>query len=151
MTKEEIYEKIKKVFSNEGIDAYIKNDCIESGGIYIDFSNLDYIYIDSGAGSFSLSLDSIEKLVKLLRELKKLKEKRYLVKLLPSDNYLNTDPQGDLFVSTKEQGYGCQTQFTEKEYNELAKRYPEYLPEFNKNDPRFIEVNQDEDEIEVEI
>lgn len=142
MTKEEIYEKIEKVFSNEGIDAYIENDCIKSDGMFIDFVNLDYIY---GRGSFSLSLNSVEKLVKLLRELKKLKEQRYLVKLLPPDSYLNSDLQGDLFLSTKEQGYGCQTQFTEEEYNELAKKYSEYLPSFNKNDKRFIEIKGDED------
>ena len=147
MTKEGIYEEIEKVFINEGIDAYIENDCIKSDGIYIDFLDLDYIYIDSGAGSFSLSLDSIEKLVKLLQELKELKkEKRYLIKLLPLDNnYLNSDLQGDLFLSTKEQGFHCQTQFTEKEYNELVKKYPEYLPPFNKNDKRFIEIEGDED------
>ena len=144
MTKEEVYEEIEKVFSNEGIDAHIKNDCIKSNGMYIDFLDLDYIYIDSGAGSFSLSLNSVEKFVKLLRELKKLKEKRYLVTLLPSDNnYLNSDLQGDLFLSTKEQGYGCQTHFTEKEYNELAKKYPEYLPPFDENDKRFIEIKGD--------
>ena len=146
MTREEIYKEIEKVFSNEGIDAYIKNDCIESSGMYIDFVDFNYIYIDSGVGNFSLSLNSIEKLVKLLRELKKLKEKRYLVTLLPSDNnYLNSDLQGDLFLSTKEQGYGCQTHFTEKEYNELAKRYPDYLPPFDKNDKRFIEIEGDVD------
>ena len=146
MTREEIYKEIEKVFSNEGIDAYIKNDCIESSGMYIDFVDLNYIYIDSGVGNFSLSLNSIEKLVKLLRELKKLKEKRYLVTLLPSDNnYLNSDLQGDLFLSTKEQGFHCQTQFTEKEYNELAKRYPDYLPPFDKNDKRFIEIEGDVD------
>ena len=146
MTKEEVYEEIEKVFSNEGIDAHIKNDCIESSGMYIDFVDLNYIYIDSGVGNFSLSLNSIEKLVKLLRELKKLKEKRYLVTLLPSDNnYLNSDLQGDLFLSTKEQGFHCQTQFTEKEYNELAKKYPEYLPPFDENDKRFIEIEGDED------
>ena len=146
MTKKEIYEEIEKIFSNEGIDAHIKNDCIENGGMYIDFVNLNYIYIDSGVGNFSLSLNSIEKLVKLLRELKKLKEKRYLVTLLPSDNnYLNSDLQGDLFLSTKEQGFHCQTHFTEKEYNELAKRYPEYLPPFNENDKRFIEIKEDVD------
>ena len=146
MTKEEIYEEIEKVFSNEGIDAYIENDCIKSDGMFINFADLNYIYIDSGVGSFSLSLDSIEKLVKLLRELKKLKEKRYLIKLLPLDNnYLNSDLQGDLFLSTKEQGFHCQTQFTEKEYNELAKRYPEYLPPFDENDKRFIEIEGDED------
>lgn len=146
MTKEKIYEEIEKVFSNEGIDAYIENDCIKSDGIFIDFSDLDYIYIDSGAGSFSLSLDSIEKLVKLLRELKKSKEKRYLVKLLPFDNnYLNTDFKGTLFLDDKEQEYGCKTQFTEKEYNELAKEYPEYLPLFDENDKRFIEVEGDVD------
>lgn len=104
MTKEEIYEEMREVFSNEGIDAYIKNDCIESGRMSIDFLNLDYIYIDSGAGSFSLSLNSVEKLVKLLRGLKKLREKRYLVKLLPSDNnYLNTDSTGGFFLGSKEQ------------------------------------------------
>ena len=147
MTKEEVYEEIEKVFSNEGIDAHIKNDCIKSNGMYIDFLDLNYIYIDSGAGSFSLSLNSIEKLVLLLRELKKLKEeKRYLIQLLPLDgNYLNTDSQGDLFFSTKEQGYGCQTHLTEKEYNELAKRYPDYLPPFDKNDKRFIEIEGDVD------
>ena len=146
MTREEIYKEIEKVFSNEGVDAHIKNDCIKSNGMYIDFLDLDYIYIDSGAGSFSLSLNSVEKFVKLLRELKKLKEKRYLVTLLPSDNnYLNSDLQGDLFLSTKEQGYGCQTHFTEKEYNELAKRYPDYLPPFDKNDKRFIEIEGDVD------
>ena len=144
MTKEEIYEEIEKVFSNEGIDAYIENDCIKSDGMFINFADLNYIYIDSGVGSFSLSLDSIEKLVKLLRELKKLKEKRYLIKLLPLDNnYLNSDLQGDLFLSTKEQGFHCQTQFTEKEYNELAKKYPEYLPPFDENDKRFIEIKGD--------
>lgn len=146
MTKEEIYEEIEKVFSNEGIDAYIENDCIKSDGIYIDFLNLDYIYIDSGAGSFSLSLDSIEKLVKLLQELKKSKEKRYLVKLFPfDDNYLNADSRGRFFLANKAQGYGCQTQFTEKKYNELFKMYPEYLPPFNKNDKRFIEIEGDVD------
>ena len=147
MTKEEVYEEIEKVFSNEGIDAHIKNDCIKSNEMYIDFLNLDYIYIDSDGGSFSLGLNSVEKLVKLLRELKKLKEeKRYLIQLLPLDgNYLNTDSQGDLFFSTKEQGYGCQTHLTEKEYNELAKRYPDYLPPFDKNDKRFIEIEGDVD------
>ena len=147
MTKEEIYEEIEKVFSNEGIDAYIENDCIKSDGIFIDFIDLDYIYINSGVDSFNLSLDSIEKLVRLLRELKELKkEKRYLVKLLPLDNnYLNADSQGDLFLSTKEQGFHCQTQFTEKEYNELAEKYPDYLPPFDENDKRFIEVEGDED------
>lgn len=147
MTKEEIYEEMIKVFSNEGIDVYIENDCIKSDGIYIDFLDLDYIYIDSGAGSFSLSLDSIEKLVKLLRELKELKkEKRYLVKLLPfDDNYLNADSRGRFFLANKVQGYGYQTKFTKKEYNELAKKYPEYLPPFDENDKRFIEVEGDVD------
>jgi len=146
MTKEEIYEEIRKIFNNEGIDAYIENDCIEIYGVSIDFHNLDHIYINSDVSNYSLSLDSIEKLVKLLRESKKLKEKRYLVKLLPfDDNYLNADSQGRFFLANKEQGYGCQTQFTEKEYNELAKRYSEYLPPFDKNDKRFIEIEADAD------
>lgn len=72
--------------------------------------------------------------------------KKYLVKLLPvEEGYLNVDNSLDsysdeLSLSDGNEMGDYQTEFTEKEYRELQSRYPQWLPEFDTDDPRFKEV-----------
>lgn len=68
--------------------------------------------------------------------------KRYLVQLSPTDDgYLNLDSSSDeLSLADSDATLGYQTEFTEKEYKELQNKYPQWLPLFDKDDPRFKEV-----------
>jgi len=68
--------------------------------------------------------------------------KKYLVHLLPTDDgYLNLDNVDDeLLLDNIAETLGYQTKFTEKEYRELQKKYPQWLPLFDKDDQRFQEV-----------
>ncbi|QBJ03541.1 hypothetical protein HWC09_gp003 [Lactobacillus phage 3-521] len=72
--------------------------------------------------------------------------KKYLVKLLPvEEGYLNVDNSLDsysdeLSLSDGNEMGDYQTEFTEKEYNELQNKYPHWLPKFDTDDPRFKEV-----------
>jgi len=74
--------------------------------------------------------------------------KKYLVKLLPvEEGYLNVDNSLDsysdeLSLANSDDMGDYQTKFTEKEYRELQSKYPQWLPEFDKDDPRFREVAQ---------
>jgi len=70
------------------------------------------------------------------------------VKLLPvEEGYLNVDNSLDsysdeLSLANSDNMGDYQTKFTEKEYRELQSKYPQWLPEFDKDDPRFREVAQ---------
>lgn len=76
--------------------------------------------------------------------------KKYLVKLLPvEEGYLNVDNSLDsdsyydeLSLDTSDGVGDYQTEFTEKEYRELQKKYPQWLPLFDTDDIRFKEVAQ---------
>lgn len=68
--------------------------------------------------------------------------KKYLVQLLPTDDgYLNSDnSSNELSLADSDEVGDYQTEFTEKEYNELQNKYPQWLPLFDTDDPRFKEV-----------
>lgn len=75
--------------------------------------------------------------------------KKYLVHLVPEEEgYLNLvesshDGLDDaLLLIDGDNTGGYQTEFTEKEYNELQSKYPRWLPKFDKDDQRFEEVAQ---------
>lgn len=67
---------------------------------------------------------------------------KYLVHLFPGEEgYLNLDiSSDDLALTDRYNTVGYHTEFTEKEYKELQNKYPQWLPKFDKDDPRFIEV-----------
>lgn len=70
--------------------------------------------------------------------------KKYVVQLLPTDEgYLNSDLCSDeLSLADSDEVGDYQTEFTEKEYNEVQSEYPQWLPIFDTDDPRFKEVVQ---------
>jgi len=72
--------------------------------------------------------------------------KKYLVKMLPEgDNYVNQDIYDKhIFFSSKSETDRCKTHFTEKEYDEVQKQNATWLPKFDKSDPHFVEVPDDE-------
>lgn len=72
--------------------------------------------------------------------------KKYLVKMLPKGyNYLNQNrADNHLFSASSDETDEHKTEFTEEEYNKLQERYAIWLPKFDKDDPRFIEVHDDE-------
>lgn len=73
--------------------------------------------------------------------------KKYLVKMLPKGyNYLNQNrADNHLFSSRADETDEHKTKFTEKEYNKLQERYAIWLPKFDKDDPHFIEVHNNND------
>lgn len=72
--------------------------------------------------------------------------KKYLVKMLPKgEHYLNQRRDGNqISFSSAQDVDKYKTEFTEEEYNKLQERYAIWLPKFDKDDPRFIEVHDDE-------
>jgi len=68
--------------------------------------------------------------------------KEYLVEMFPnSDCYLNqSKADNHLFLSSASNTDVYKTRFTEKEYNELQSKYLQWLPNFDINDPHFVEV-----------
>lgn len=69
---------------------------------------------------------------------------KYLVHLFPGEEgYLNLDiSSDDLALTDRDNMVSYHTEFTEKEYNELQSKYPQWLPKFDKDDQRFEEVEQ---------
>lgn len=69
---------------------------------------------------------------------------KYLVHMLPDEEgYLNLDiASGKVALTDRDTTVSYQTEFTEKEYNELQSKYSQWLPKFDKNDQRFEEVEQ---------
>jgi len=67
---------------------------------------------------------------------------KYLVHLFPGEKgYLNLGISSDKIALTdRDNTVGYHTEFTEKEYKELQSKYPQWLPMFDKDDPRFREV-----------
>lgn len=67
----------------------------------------------------------------------------------PNTNYLNySNNDGSLFLDNKvdevtEFSGPTQAIFTEKEYAKIQQKYPEWLPEFYKDDPHFEFVGED--------
>ena len=73
--------------------------------------------------------------------------KKYLVKMLPKgNNYLNQGKDDyHILFSGQVETDRYKTEFTEDEYNKLQERYAIWLPKFDKNDPHFVEVQDDKD------
>lgn len=77
-------------------------------------------------------------------------ENKYYIHLLPGeDGYLivgldSGKVAASSLVNSGLSNYGYKVVFTEDEYNKVQNRYPEYLPKFDKDDPHFIEVQDDE-------
>lgn len=71
--------------------------------------------------------------------------KKYFVKMMPKgDNYLNQSKANNhLFLSSASNTEMYKTEFTEEEYNDLWERYDKWLPKFDKDDPHFVEVQDD--------
>ena len=71
--------------------------------------------------------------------------KKYLVKMLPKgDNYLNQSrADNHIFFSSADRTDMYKTRFTEEEYSNIQERYDKWLPEFDKDDPHFVEVQDD--------
>lgn len=69
---------------------------------------------------------------------------KYLVHLFPGEEgYLNLDISSDnLALTDRDNTVSYHTEFTEKEYKELQSKYPQWLPQFDKDDQRFEEVEQ---------
>lgn len=67
----------------------------------------------------------------------------FYLHLLPGDKgYLNYNQHNNCLMLEKKQ-YICQfeSKFSEDKYNRLQKDYSQYLPKFDKDDPRFEIVN----------
>jgi len=67
----------------------------------------------------------------------------FYLHLLPGDKgYLNYNPSNNCIMLEKKQ-YICQfeSKFSEDDYNRLQEEYSQYLPKFDKDDPRFEIVN----------
>lgn len=73
--------------------------------------------------------------------------KKYLVKMLPKgEHYLNQIRDGNqISFSSSRDVDKYKTEFTEDEYNKLRERYAIWLPKFDKDDPHFVEVQDDKD------
>jgi hypothetical protein len=73
------------------------------------------------------------------------KPKRFKFKIVPSgiSSYLNySNGSGQIFADAGGNPW-YQTEFTESEWESLQKEYPNYLPKYDTNDPRFEEVDED--------
>ena len=72
--------------------------------------------------------------------------KKYLFKMLPKgEHYLNQRRDGNqILFSGSVETDRYKTEFTEEEYNKLQERYAIWLPKFDKDDPHFVEVPDDE-------
>lgn len=72
--------------------------------------------------------------------------KEYVVIMLPGgDNYINQNRKNKrIFLSSKDETDRYKTQFTEKKYNKVQEQNATWLPMFDKSDPHFVEVPDDE-------
>lgn len=71
--------------------------------------------------------------------------KKYLVKMLPKGEYYLNQSMEDkhILFSGRVETDKFKTEFTEEEYNKLQERYAIWLPKFDKDDPHFVEVQDD--------
>lgn len=114
-------------------------------GILYCISNLRVGYFKDFTGSKYLSRSRRLALQKLAYKYSRtpLDERRdepkLRVRILPDEvnGYLNQSTDKNLFVADGEDWPRCKTIYTQSEYEQLQQKYPEWLPEFDENDPHF--------------
>lgn len=124
-----------QVFYNESLVAYVpfnKEQKIESNSNFLNFNEGYTLWIILA----KLAITPLEKRGLIPVTL-------FYVHLFPGDKgYLNYNPITNKIVLEKKH-YVCQfvSKFVEDDYNRLQEDFSQYLPKFDKDDPRFEIVN----------